>query len=202
MLTFLRILGFHSEQNNSSGLANQRTPKPEAEAETEAESSTTQTRGHCIATMSRSEPSAVKSSGKKGKKFSTPSSMLSILNQVQQVEDGRINKKMERQKNIKRLVQEKERRSAEKKMKKSSRFEEIKNQLRQGYRLGGPAEKEKPSRKQRSAQTAKNKGKLDRTLSSINREWSSAIGDGESSESAASQSSSISKSKKVVTFSV
>ncbi|KAJ1860938.1 hypothetical protein LPJ73_001178 [Coemansia sp. RSA 2703] len=111
--------------------------------------------------------SDAKQSGKKGKVFATPSSMMDILNQVSQVEETRRNKKLERQNVIKKLVYDKEKRSVEKKKKKANRFEEIKNQLRQGYRLSGPTNKpEKKAKKPKS---------MKRTISTVNREWSAAV---------------------------
>ncbi|KAJ2787192.1 hypothetical protein GGI15_000912 [Coemansia interrupta] len=105
--------------------------------------------------------------GKKGKVFATPSSMMDILNQVNQVEETRRNKKLERQNVIKKLVYDKEKRSVEKKKKKANRFEEIKSQLRQGYRLGSPTSK--PEKKAKKPKNVK------RTISTVNREWSAAV---------------------------
>ncbi|KAI9503378.1 hypothetical protein BX070DRAFT_235068 [Coemansia spiralis] len=105
---------------------------------------------------------ADKAVGKKGKKFSTKNSMLGILDQVSQVEETRLNQKLHRQKTIKKMVEETQKRAAEKKKKKGSRFDEIKSQLRQGYSLN---QQGKPQKKQ------KKKSGMARTLSAINREW-------------------------------
>ncbi|KAJ1888657.1 hypothetical protein LPJ66_008459 [Kickxella alabastrina] len=105
--------------------------------------------------------------GKRGKVFSTQSSMMDILNQVSQVEEGRLNRKMDRQKTLEKFAYDKEKRLKAKKVKNTSRLEEIKNQLRQGHTLaelqGKPVKKTKP------------KKKVDRSLDKINREWSASV---------------------------
>ncbi|KAJ2499621.1 hypothetical protein GGH96_003378 [Coemansia sp. RSA 1972] len=133
--------------------------------------------------------------GKKGKKFTTKDSMMSILDQVNQAEESRVNKKIERQHAIKKLVDDKQTRSTEKKKKKTSRLEEIKNQLRKGYSLNPQNTPVKKSKKDP-------KHKVARTLSSVNREWSSAFEDENSSSSAKSstQDTTDAKPRKSVTF--
>ncbi|KAJ2298182.1 hypothetical protein IWW54_006676, partial [Coemansia sp. RSA 2705] len=71
-------------------------------------------------TLSREAKNATR--GKKGKSFTTKNSMLDILDQVNQAEEARVNKKLERQHTIKKLVDEREVRTAEKKKKKTSRL--------------------------------------------------------------------------------
>ncbi|KAJ1888677.1 hypothetical protein LPJ66_008447 [Kickxella alabastrina] len=113
------------------------------------------------------EQTAKNKNGKRGKVFSTQSSMMNILNQVSQVEEGRLNRKMDRQKTLEKFAYDKEKRLKAKKVKKTSRLEEIKNQLRQGHTLaelqGKPVKKTKP------------KKKVDRSLDKINREWSASV---------------------------
>ncbi|KAJ1843263.1 hypothetical protein LPJ70_003465 [Coemansia sp. RSA 2708] len=141
-------------------------------------------------TLSREAKNATR--GKKGKSFTTKNSMLDILDQVNQAEEARVNKKLERQHTIKKLVDEREVRTAEKKKKKTSRLEAIKNQLRQGHQLGTPNKPAKMPRKPKN---------IPRTLSSVNREWSSAFEDGSSAESPDHDTSSA-KPKKTVSFAV
>ncbi|KAJ2478278.1 hypothetical protein IWW56_003819 [Coemansia sp. RSA 2131] len=135
--------------------------------------------------------------GKKGKKFTTKDSMMSILDQVNQAEESRVNKKIERQHAIKKLVDDKQTRSTEKKKKKTSRLEEIKNQLRKGYSLSPQNTPVKKPKKKKDP-----KHKVARTLSSVNREWSSAFEDENSSSPAKSsaQDTADAKPRKSVTF--
>ncbi|KAJ2396616.1 hypothetical protein GGF41_008578, partial [Coemansia sp. RSA 2531] len=104
--------------------------------------------------------SVVRKSGKKGKQFTTKDSMLSIINQVSQVEESRLDKKMQRQ--VSYMLSS---RSEANKTKKNSRLEEIKRQLRQGHSLASPFTPNK---------VVKKKKKLSRTLSAINRDWNDA----------------------------
>ncbi|KAJ2804848.1 hypothetical protein H4R20_002346 [Coemansia guatemalensis] len=91
---------------------------------------------------------------KRGKKFTTANSMLDILDRVSQAEESRVDKKIQRQ-------------------------EDIKNQLRQGYSLKGPGKPtKKPAKKLKKA-----KKTLARTLSSVNREWSAAFDDDDENSS-------------------
>ncbi|KAJ1818873.1 hypothetical protein LPJ60_004087 [Coemansia sp. RSA 2675] len=130
----------------------------------------------------------VRKSGKKGKQFTTKDSMLSIINQVSQVEESRLDKKMQRQKTIKKLVNDKESRSQANKAKKNSRLEEIKSQLRQGHSLGSPFAPSKVAKKK----------KLPRTLSAINRDWNAAS----ANDSSATTDGVQKKSRKSVSFDV
>ncbi|KAJ2491412.1 hypothetical protein IWW37_002296 [Coemansia sp. RSA 2050] len=135
------------------------------------------------------QPAAVvRTSGKKGKQFTTKDSMLSIINQVSQVEESRLDKKMQRQKTIKKLVKDKESRSQANKAKKNSRLEEIKRQLRQGHSLGSPFGPSKVAKKK----------KLPRTLSAINREWNAAP----ANDSSATTDGAQKKSRKSVSFDI
>ncbi|KAJ2456592.1 hypothetical protein GGF42_003180 [Coemansia sp. RSA 2424] len=116
--------------------------------------------------------------------------MLSIINQVSQVEESRLDKKMQRQKTIKKLVKDKESRTEANKKKKNSRLEEIKMQLRQGHTLGSPSTPRK---------VAKKKKKLPRTLSSINRDWDAATS---ASHSAGAAADGTQKKTKTVSFNI
>ncbi|KAJ2242750.1 hypothetical protein GGI13_006849 [Coemansia sp. RSA 455] len=133
--------------------------------------------------------SVVRKSGKKGKQFTTKDSMLSIISQVSQVEESRLDKKMQRQKTIKKLVSDKASRSEANKTKKNSRLEEIKRQLRQGHSLASPFTPNK---------VVKKKKKLPRTLSAINRDWN----DASANEGSATANGVQKKPKKSVSFDV
>ncbi|KAJ1642319.1 hypothetical protein LPJ64_005827, partial [Coemansia asiatica] len=118
---------------------------------------------------------------------------MDILNQVNKDEESRLNKKIERQNAIKKIVYDKERRSAEKKKNKINRLEEIKSQLRQGHRLG-----DSPKRQgMLFGSSSKNKSKkAKRTISTINREWSAAVDDSASPSSDATEKASDRRSRK------
>ncbi|KAJ2441021.1 hypothetical protein GGF42_007434 [Coemansia sp. RSA 2424] len=116
--------------------------------------------------------------------------MLSIINQVSQVEESRLDKKMQRQKTIRKLVKDKESRTEANKKKKNSRLEEIKMQLRQGHTLGAPST---PSK------VAKKKKKLPRTLSAINRDWDAATS---TSHGAGAAADGTQKKTKTVSFNI
>ncbi|KAJ2065690.1 hypothetical protein GGI17_000234 [Coemansia sp. S146] len=130
----------------------------------------------------------VRKSGKKGKQFTTKDSMLSIINQVSQVEESRLDKKMQRQKTIKKLVNDKASRSEANKTKKNSRLEEIKRQLRQGHSLASPSAPNKVAKKK----------KLPRTLSAVNRDWNAAS----ANDGSATADGVQKKSRKSVSFDV
>ncbi|KAJ2463730.1 hypothetical protein GGI03_003656 [Coemansia sp. RSA 2337] len=127
--------------------------------------------------------SVVRKSGKKGKQFTTKDSMLSIINQVSQVEESRLDKKMQRQKTIKKLVSDKASRSEANKTKKNSRL------LRQGHSLASPFTPNK---------VVKKKKKLSRTLSAINRDWN----DASANDGSATADGVQKKQKKSVSFDV
>ncbi|KAJ2162716.1 hypothetical protein GGF46_000441 [Coemansia sp. RSA 552] len=114
-----------------------------------------------------------------GKKFATKDSMLSILDQVSQVEESKVDKKLQRQKTIRKLLDEKDTRATEKKNKKSGRFERLKSQLRQGHSLNplAPSAAKPAKKKAKSKKQATPKRTPGRTLSSVNREWSSVFDD-------------------------
>ncbi|KAJ2581200.1 hypothetical protein GGH95_002198 [Coemansia sp. RSA 1836] len=115
--------------------------------------------------------------------------MLSIINQVSQVEESRLDKKMQRQKTIRKLVKDKESRTEANKKKKNSRLEEIKMQLRQGHTLGAPSTPSKVAKKK----------KLPRTLSAINRDWDAATS---TSHSAGAAADGTQKKTKTVSFNI
>ncbi|KAJ2633454.1 hypothetical protein H4R22_000452 [Coemansia sp. RSA 1290] len=123
--------------------------------------------------------------------------MMDILDKVSEAEESRVNKKIQRQQTIKKLVAEKAARADEKKKKKSSRLEEIKRQLQKGHSLGTP---EKPTKKNKKSK--KVKPDLARTLSSINREWSSAFEDDRQSSSDDAAHETTTKPRKMVSFDV
>lgn len=119
---------------------------------------------------------------KKRKTFATKSSMLDILDKVNQAEDSRVEKKVQRQHAIKKLVTEKERKSADKKKKKNGRLEEIKKQLRSGYSLNTqqPSTSTAALPKKRKNKSKAKGSPAKRTLSEVNRQWENTM-DGEES---------------------
>ncbi|PIA16308.1 hypothetical protein COEREDRAFT_81290, partial [Coemansia reversa NRRL 1564] len=104
----------------------------------------------------QTQRTTVKGMDKRGKKFTTANSMLDILDRVNQVEESRVDKKIQRQHEIKKLMNDKQERAAENKKKKSSRLEDIKNQLRNRYSLkdqGKPSKKKSKKVKKTPART-------------------------------------------------
>ncbi|KAJ1952378.1 hypothetical protein GGI12_006258 [Dipsacomyces acuminosporus] len=130
--------------------------KPEAAKPTVAETSTS--KSTMVQAAKQKQP-------KKGKKFTTKESMLSILDKVSEVEESRLEKKKTRQNAIKKLVSEKEKRSVEKKAKSGNRLEHMKKQLQQGYSL--KVQEKRVAKSQR-------KNKVHRSLSAINKDWCSS----------------------------
>ncbi|KAJ2796442.1 hypothetical protein H4R21_004715 [Coemansia helicoidea] len=116
-------------------------------------------------------------------------SMMSILDQVGQVEDARVGRKIQRQHDIKSRTDKHQSQAAERKQKKSNRLEEIKTQLRK---------RAPPSTvKGRLAKKQPGSAKLKRTLTSVNRDWDAAL---RSSEPGSKGADADSKAKKRVTF--
>lgn len=130
---------------------------------------------------------------KKRKTFATKSSMLDILDKVNQAEDSRVEKKVQRQHAIKKLVTEKEKKSADKKKKKNGRLEEIKKQLRSGYSLNTqqPSTSTATLTKKRRNKSKAKGSPAKRTLSEVNRQWENTM-DGEESSPEKRQVKSVS----------
>ncbi|RUS18203.1 hypothetical protein BC937DRAFT_89040 [Endogone sp. FLAS-F59071] len=61
-----------------------------------------------------SDPKPVKKGGKKGKFFADKDSILSLIDQVTQVEEERIERKLDRQNKVKQIIEVKEKRATEK----------------------------------------------------------------------------------------
>ncbi|KAJ2782366.1 hypothetical protein H4R18_002299 [Coemansia javaensis] len=115
------------------------------------------------------KPPAARPEAAPRKAFATKDSMLAILGEVGQAEDARVDKKMQRQRNLKERMDKQHAR----KDSKPGRLEEIKRRLQHSYTL----RVQHKLAKKRATKQAAAKRSLGRTLSAVNRDWDSAHGD-------------------------